>query len=255
MLTLRGALLGVTLLAASSVAATGADLGEHNEVSKPVSTGAAHLYLRGDLGFAWNSATEISEHDQRMSDVIFGRNTVFGGGVGWYVSPHWRVDMTLEQRTDLRAQGVVVAAVAPAVGNPAGIRRFDVSSTMAMANLYYDFTSRDGFDPYLGVGLGWVTNSSHNGGADVFCNNLCDTYIDDAHQTNVAWSLMAGFTQPVARGFTLDAGYRLSDLGGAQTGNLRCCLSSTGGAFANTDRSTTNIYAHEFHIGLRYDVY
>ena len=252
---LRSALLGLALLSAGPIAANSADLGEESPVAKTVSADPARIYLRGDIGFAWNNATEISEHDQRMSDVIFGRDTVFGVGVGWYVSPHWRVDVTLEQRSDLRAQGVIASPVPPATGNPAGIRRFDISSTMAMANLYYDFTSRDGFDPYLGVGIGWVTNSSHNGGADVFCNNLCDTYIDDAHQTNVAWSFMAGFTQPVARGFTLDAGYRLSDLGGAQTGNLKCCLSTSGAAFANTDRSTTNIYAHEFRIGLRYNVY
>jgi opacity protein-like surface antigen len=237
---------------AAATPAPAADLGDDREADRIGPSHHKRIYLRGDVGFAWNGATDVYEHDRRLAESSVGRDVSYGVGAGWYISPKWRADITLEQRSDLRVLGSLPLSVVP--GDPlGGPRRFDVSSTVAMLNVYYDFTSRDDFNPYLGVGLGFAANRGHGGGAEQFCSGLCSPSYEAATQTNVAWSVMAGLTQPVIPGLVMDAGYRMTNLGGARTGNLTCCDGAT--VVPNTDHSTSDIYSHEFHLGLRYDVY
>jgi opacity protein-like surface antigen len=254
MYNLRKVLIAMALLAAGPVTATAADLGAEREGNRDTIVRAGRIYLRGDIGFSWNSATSITENTVPMADPSFGRNAVYGGGVGWYVTPHWRVDATLEQRSDVRAHGNAAGAVPLVPGIvPPNPRRFDITSTMVMANVYYDVTDRQDFNPYLGAGIGMAVNTSHNGQAEIICGGPCST--DEISQTNFAWALMAGFTQPIVRGWTMDAGYRFSDIGGARTGFLKCCGAAAQTVYPGTEQGTSNIYGHEFRIGLRYDAY
>jgi opacity protein-like surface antigen len=248
----RRALLALTLLMSASPVLA-ADLDGDQDAVRVGPVHHKRIYLRGDVGFDWNQTREVTEHGNPLLDPSAGRNATYGIGAGWYVSPKWRADFTLEQRNDMRISGIAPAPLLPGDA-PAGLRRLDVSSAVAMLNVYYDFTERDDFDPYLGAGIGWAANTSHGGTADVYCNNTCQTSFEDKTQNNFAWSLMAGFTQPLSHGLVLDAGYRFTDLGGARTGTLQqCCLA--GGPIANTERSISDIYAHEFRAGLRYDIY
>lgn len=245
MLSLRASLLGLALLAAGSLPVAAADLGDMHESADVDVASNARFYLRGDADYSWYRAPSMSENALSMTGTSIGHSWAYGAGLGWYLSPNWRMDITLEHRNDATAGGT-----APALGKTlGGTRDFAINSNVVLANLYYDFSGRAGFNPYLGVGLGWSSNHAHNGLAIDTCG--CIASMEDANQSNFAWALMAGFTRELDRGFSLDAGYRLIDVGQAHTGNLV----SGKAAIANSSVSTGAIYANEIRIGLRYDIF
>ena len=82
----------------------------------------------------------------------------------------------------------------------------------------------------------------------------CVSSIESASQSNFAWALMAGVTRELDRGFNLDVGYRLIDTGRAHTGNVILNAKNGGGSIANSDPATSDIYANEIRVGLRYDI-
>jgi opacity protein-like surface antigen len=247
MLNLRASLLGLALLAAGSLPAMAADLGDMHESAESSEVSSnARFYLRGDASYAWYRNPSMSEAGLSLTDTSVGKSWVYGGGLGMYLSPNWRADLTIEHRNDAVAHGYLTVAGDKQL---TGTRDFSINSNVALANLYYDFSGRAGFNPYLGVGMGWSSNHAHNGSATDVCG--CIVGIQDANQSNFAWALMAGFTRELDRGFSLDAGYRLMNIGKAHTGDL---MNSTG-TIVNTDPATSDIYANEIRVGLRYDIF
>ena len=122
----------------------------------------------------------------------FSNLSTFGGGVGYYLGDGWRMDATVEKRsndqigingsdswdshsyyTDVLS-GVDVYGTDPGGdldgdGDPSGPEvdrrstitvsdKTDVDGTVWMANAYYDLTTHRGFTPYVGAGLGFVWN-------------------------------------------------------------------------------------------------
>ena len=247
MLSLRASLMGLAMLAAGSLPAVAADLGDMREAADNDVASNARFYLRGDASFAWYRAPTMSEAGIELSQTSLARTWVYGGGLGMYLSPNWRIDITAEHRNDASAHGWLDV---PGDLTLTGSRDFSISSNVVLANLYYDFSGRAGFNPYLGVGLGWSSNHAHDGLATDTCG--CIVGIEDANQSNFAWALMAGFTRELDRGFSLDAGYRLINIGKAHTGNL---MMNTGSAIPDTDPVTGSIYANEIRVGLRYDIF
>lgn len=246
MLSIRAALAGIALMAAAAVPATAADLGGMDEAV--MDHGVSHggrFYLRGDLNYAWHRAPDMVESGINLTDTKLGNSWGYGGGIGWYLSPNWRMDVTVERRNDAAAYGYLTV---PGDANLTGTRDFSIYSTTALANLYYDFSGRAGFNPYVGAGIGWSTNTTRNGTAVDLCN--CVSTIEGASQSNFAWALMAGFTRELDRGFSLDAGYRLLNIGKAHTGNL---VMNTGAVVPDSDPDVSTIYANEVRVGLRYD--
>jgi len=248
MLTLRASLLGLAMLATGSIPAVAADLGDMHETAEASDIASnARFYLRGDASYAWYRSPTMSEAGLTLTDTSMAKGWVYGGGFGMYLSPNWRADLTIEHRSDSSAHGFLTVAGDATL---TGTRDFSISSNVVLANLYYDFSGRAGFNPYLGVGLGWSSNHAHNGSATDTCG--CIASIQDANQSNLAWALMAGFTRELDHGFSLDAGYRFADVGKAHTGAL---VNKTGAAIANTDPATGEIYANEIRVGLRYDIF
>lgn len=246
MISLRASMLGLAILAGSTVSALAADLGNFHDDEAGVSSGA-RFYLRGDADYSWFRKPSMSENGLDVSNVSMGANWGFGGGVGVYLSPNWRMDITGEHRNDDAVSGTVVSSNKQIAGS----RDFKISSNAVLANLYYDFSGRAGFNPYLGVGIGWASNHTHNGSAVNVCG--CVSSIEAATQSNFAWALMAGVTRELDHGFNLDVGYRMIDLGTAHTGNL--VLSKTGVAIGSTGIESSAIYANEVRVGLRYDIF
>lgn len=245
MISLRASLLGLALLAGSTVSAFAADLGSMRGDDDVTATGTARFYIRGDLGYDWNVKPTVSELGQDFSDASMANDWNYGGGFGWYFSPNWRMDVTAEHHN-----GAVVSGSMGAVGNlTGGTQQFNVTSDVILANLYYDFTGRAGFNPYLGVGLGWAANHSMSGSATDTCG--CTTTIDSATSSNLAWAVMAGVTRELDRGFSIDVGYRLLDVGSAHTGNV---MNKTGLAIDSSSASTSNLYSNEVRVGIRYDI-
>ena len=208
---------------------------------------AARFYLRGDLGYSFNNAPGMTESGYDLIDTSMANTWSYGGGIGWYLTPNWRTDLTIDYRTDASLRGTLDVASAPFGG---GDREFNVNSTIVLANVYYDFADRAEFNPYIGAGIGFANNSAHDGIATDACG--CTAEIEGADHTNFAWALMAGFTHELDRGWSLDAGYRFLSYGSAATGNI---LNKHGHAYENTDPETDNLYASELRLGLRFDIY
>ena len=162
------------------------------------------------------------------------------------------MDVTAEHHNDVKVSGSTLGPVDTTILGAAD-EEFSVSSNVVLANLYYDFSSRSGFNPYLGVGLGWASNHVHGGMATDSTNCLCVETFDDASQSNFAWALMAGVNRQLDHGFNLDVGYRYLNVGSVHTGDL---FDTTAAATTpGTGISTGNISSHEIRVGLRYDVY
>ena len=242
MISIRASLFGLALLAGSTVSAFAADLGNMREDDMPVA-GSARFYLRGDVGYDWNVAPSMSSEGTAFSGVSMGNDWNYGGGIGWYLTPNWRMDVTAEHHNGATIDGHIVSAAF------SGDQSFNLTSDVILANVYYDFTGRAGFNPYLGVGLGWAANHTSAGVATDLCG--CTSSIDSATQSNFAWALMAGVTRELDRGFSIDVGYRLLDVGGAHTGNV---INKLGHAMDQSDPSTGNIYSNEIRVGIRYDI-
>lgn len=245
MFSLRAYLLGLVVLAGTTVASFAADLGGmHEDESPAYAASSARFYLRGDVGYDWQVAPSLSESDTSFSSTSMGSAWTFGGGVGMYLSPNWRADVTYDHINDSKVK------YSWASSWNSGTGEFEADSNVVLANLYYDFSGRAGFNPYVGAGIGWAENHAHSGMVTDACG--CMSTIQSGNENNFAWALMAGFTRQLDRGFSLDAGYRFLSTGKAHTGDV--LNPTTGTYYTNSDPSTSNLYSNELRIGIRYDI-
>ncbi|MEZ5774877.1 MAG: outer membrane beta-barrel protein [Hyphomicrobiaceae bacterium] len=264
MTTNRSFILGLALAVGGAIAPAGAaDLYTGMGSLKDgyyAAPSMARWYLRGDLGYAFHGDEDVSVEIGGISyDSITAEmedTWTVGGGVGVYFSENFRGDVTIDYRTDAGVDGVADDWTQRDYS-------FDLSSTVVLANLYYDFNRGGGFTPYVGAGIGWVNHQTSNGlwGDNCGCNGT----IEGKSTDDMAAALMAGFTVdfghegggsikdgPVAdsRGVKLDVGYRYLWLGDAHTGDMLM-----NGTVAGGDPIVHDLDAHEFRVGLRYDIY
>ncbi len=119
-----------------------------------------------------------------------------------------------------------------------GNAKFDFSSTVVLANIYYDFNRGGRFVPYIGAGIGFAHNETSSGTVETPCG--CDATIDKgssnqfaaAAMAGVSWRIRGGETtyvgglkdEPVAvsngHALYLDVGYRFLYLGDVKTGDI-----------------------------------
>jgi opacity protein-like surface antigen len=266
MLARLSALLGLAVVVGGLAPARAADLysGPGGRYAPAPMTSHMAWYVRGDFGYATHDDPTINEaglydlNDTSLDDTWTG-----GLGIGRYFSSRVRGDITWDFRFEADVAGSTIAGPYP------GERRFGLTSNVILANLYYDFDRGNRFTPYLGVGLGTVHHKTLSG-IVIPTPCACAADIADASDWSVAGAFMAGFAinfgsratyggsikdAPVesdARGrWHLDAGYRLLYLGEARTGSITA--SSGVGPTVDGDR-IEDIIAHEFRVGLRYDI-
>jgi opacity protein-like surface antigen len=263
MASIRSLMLGAVLAVAASSSVLAADLGDYGSMKDDMNVSdvsMSRFYIRGDLSYSWMREGGMVERlygqDWEMSDTDIENTWAFGGGLGWYLSPNFRTDLTLDYHRNAEAHGIATVPLS-AIADPdqadyAGDwnSKFNVQSTVLLANFYYDFGSRQDFNPYIGVGLGWAFNKTNGG---TVLNPTGSTYdIDGANQTNFAWALMAGVTKDLGHGFNMDMGYRYLNMGDAHTGNI---IDNNGLEIVDTDPIVNDITAHQVRLGLRYDIY
>ncbi len=262
------ALFGIALGLGAVAPAGAADLGsgewsmKDGPQSMPLQ---ARWYLRGDLGYAFHDDPDMIEDGVfTASETSIDDTWTIGGGIGLYFSSNLRGDVTVDYRNDAEVSGTLDdSAIGP------GSRTFDLSSTVVLANLYYDFNRNSGFTPYVGAGIGWTNNQTHDGLATDLCG--CTFTIAGATESDMAAALMVGasidlsgdrggysgsikdgnIATPSERGLMLDVGYRFLYLGDASTGEV---LDSYAVPVAD-DPVIEDIHAHEFRVGLRYDIW
>jgi opacity protein-like surface antigen len=272
----RSLLLGIAMLVGAAGSAGAADMYEGGSLKDgpyPMPE-MARWYLRGDVGYATHRDSDIVEFDQTGSYVLENSGIdeawTVGGGIGVYFGSSLRGDITYDHRSDAGVEG----------NKPAGIlfdgdRSFDVDSDVVLANLYYDIDMNMRFTPYLGFGLGWASNRANEGSGDgCQCGQNIPVVIESNTTTNFAWALMAGFVidlgghqggslkdgyaskdvNSIWTPLKLDFGYRYLDMGEVSTGEV-IGVPAAGPAPVSGDPVIEDYSAHEFRVGLRYDIY
>lgn len=253
MTTIRALLVGAALVAGSVASASAADLygGSIKDGYMPVPTQApSSWYIRGDVGHArYDRPTMIESGRFDLTGAEIDDQWSVGLGLGYYFSRNVRADLTWDYRFETDARG----SVAPPLVNFPGERSFGLKSNVFLANLYYDIDLRSRFTPYVGIGIGFAQNKTTSGSVPDNCAcGFTNVVIEGASKWSVAGALMTGVSWNVRDRLHLDAGYRYLYLGEAHTG----IITGTGGLGGGTDGDPVvkDLWAHEFRVGLRYDI-
>lgn len=264
MASTRTLLLGAALVLGSAQGALAADLGNYGGGSikdgpvyaAPVAASPS-LYFRLDGTHSSYDNPIVTENDQfDLIDSSIDSNWGFGGGVGLYFGRGFRGDLTI----DRLGEADITANLADPLSDLPGLRSFGLKSTVALANIYYDFDFGSRFTPYVGLGLGFTRNKTTDGTVTDPCGCLTGT-IDGDTETHVAGAAMAGFQIKLRDRLSFDAGYRFLYLGEAQTGPVTATYTADNtsnghltGDVISQDPKVEDIHAHQFRLGLRYDI-
>jgi opacity protein-like surface antigen len=276
----------------------------------PIPDYAPSWYFRLDAGIGMVSDPDFTESGYTYGDIVNGRNgypgvggpvlqdldptwftsdfsnlSTFGAGVGYYLGGGWRLDATIEKRSNDQAyiQGSETwdsfeffdHDANPATndiytsdtnGNGIADRRttltvsdrIDIDGTVWMANMYYDLASRRGFTPYIGAGIGFVWNEferTHTTTLESCDNeNPCGgstteytaTASTDANKISLAAAAMAGFSYDISDITAVDVGYRYLFLGGT---DLVMGINGVESRVSIGDQ-----HVHQVRAGLRFNV-
>ena len=256
MTSIRAIVGAGALLVASSVTGMAADLyGGRGSIKDdyipPAQTdrcGAS--YVRVDGGYSSMDKPNITQGgvDDLMRPNIKDTWTI-GGGFGRYLTCNIRADVTYDHRFNHDVFGTNGNVFSPGYGN----QRFTLSNDVVLFNAYYDFDLRSRFTPYIGLGLGFTHNSvgrgSGIGGVEGPAPGGAIT-IGGNSSWHAAAALMTGVSVALRDRLTLDTGYRFLYLGNAKTGDA---IETTYGGNAGPN-SINELHAHEFRVGLRYEL-
>jgi opacity protein-like surface antigen len=263
-------LASAAMLLMSSASGMAADLGGMKGGSIKDGYAPAHvyeasrgIYLRGDYGWASQDLGSMYEPpNYNLSQVSIANTHMFGLGLGYYFSANVRGDVTFDWRRSADARGSVNDHLATVQGE----RQFSIKNMVTLANLYYDFDTRSHFTPYIGVGLGFSRNTTSSGSVVISgCDAIdpltgtpaCSADFDGKTKTSAAGALMAGFSAKLKDRLHFDAGYRFLYMGDSHTGDIRITRTAVpvGPAPTSTpDPFVNDQFAHEFRVGLRWDI-
>jgi opacity protein-like surface antigen len=268
MSTYRGFLVAGASLLATTIAAQSADLyGAHggrgsikDDYVQAAPRGCPTWYARIDGGYTTYDRPAMTQVG--IDDHVGARFTdtgTLGGGIGRYFTCSIRGDITVDHRYESDAKGFNANPYAPNYGQ----MKWGYESTSVMANIYYDFNAGARFTPYIGFGLGGVHNNFIKGGGTVgngarkFVNGVeqasgaigTPTTVGAGSDWHVAAAAMTGFVFSMTDRLKLDTGYRFMYLGATKTGQTANAFGGTGGVV-----HVDSMHAHEFRVGLRYDI-
>jgi opacity protein-like surface antigen len=200
-----------------------------------------------------------------MSSAWFNKDfdTFFTGGigVGAYLTPRLRADLTVDARTANDIKVDQTSTYNTGGGATIGIQTWEqtqVRNVVTLANLYVDLSQRgSGLTPYLGAGVGFVVRSMDrrhitNEDTDLDGNYDNGTFSGEskAHQVSFAAAAMAGVAWSISPNTVLDFNYRFMWLGPVD-------MSTTinGLAGPNSRLSIGDSFDHQFRAGLRWNVW
>lgn len=243
-------------------------------------------YIRADIGLGLSNTPSVSE-----SGLVFGSTdsiapfgassswfnpdfetfVTYGLGVGYYVTPRWRMDVTFDVRSQaqIRANGSYTYTqydLPPAVAAPA-LTGNNVNGSMnesitirgaaGLFNVYYDLADRSRFTPYVGAGIGFVINevNRRHFTTETVTDALTGAVIgsrgnsgnDVEHSISMAAMLTAGLSYTLWTSTVLDLNYRYMYLGGSNVG-----ITVAG------NRSLLEIgdlHEHQLRAGVRWNIW
>ena len=207
----------------------------------------ASWYLRGDIGYSWYQDPDTSINafgsDYDVDNGAIESTGTIAVGFGTYVTPHLRGDLTVEYRFESDVTASLVGDIGgtqPLDGtefNSAGLQ-----TTLALANLYYDFTPYRHFTPYIGAGIGFAYHD-----LSIPDKTWINTTFGKGTSMQVAFAAMLGMSVTLRDGWMLDAGYRFLYMGDA---DIDFVINAD-----DPNLSLKDIMAHEVRVGLRYDLF
>lgn len=228
--------------AAASILASGAQAADAPEPffapppAMVVQEFASGWYIRGDIGYRLNS---FDGHSAFRADV-FGAESIndtavfgFGGGykAGWF-----RADVTIDYSGRATYKADIVGLPA---GNQPGLST-KIEMVTTLANAYADLGTWWGITPYIGAGIG----AAYMRTVEFYDYATATVPHDKQSQWNFAWAAIAGMSYRIGANLLADASYRYLSLGDAVT-----AVNAAGNQFTVKD-----ITAHEFRVGLRYNL-
>ncbi|WBT39896.1 outer membrane protein [Hyphomicrobium sp. DMF-1] len=256
---LAGAAVSAAILSFSVAPAQAADLGYGSvkDIPPPPPSGRA-WYLKGTIGMKnaepgsiWTSGggTEGPGYQSgnfTVDHADIKSTALYGFGIGVEHSRWLRFDVTGEYRGKqlFVAQDRYHGPGAPYVNEYTA----DIESWLGLANAYIDLGTWRGITPYIGGGIG-IASLDVQGFKDVNVVNST-IYLGDKDKTttNFAWALYAGISYDVTPQFTLDLGYRYTDLGSVDTGRA---TDYTGTRWYN-GLEIRDIVSHDLLFSARY---
>lgn len=254
------ALASLTVLCAH--AAVAADLSapppgpaEMEPASEMLDWGAG-WYLRGDLTYSDTKIGALELNGAALNNPKATTAWSAGIGVGYKFFDYFRADVTVDYRTrvGLNSSGTPVLC---------GLQTCDVATntrfrnTLGLVNAYVDLGKYWRITPYVGAGVGL----SYNHAGTTFgtltlpsgaTSMISDVGVNGASKTQFAWALMAGAGIALDNHATLDLGYRFVSIGNASSGQYS--VPAIGGGVFTYRGEAKNLRAHEFRVGLRYQI-
>lgn len=245
----------------------------------PIAEGFTY-YLRADLSWGMNgSEPSFSENGNTFGagpapfaattgSFVYGQAPGFGPastsiddvlsgniGVGAYFTPRLRGDITLDFRGKQSFDSTTSHGYTSISGGTVDGVVFDtfkMSSTVALANLYFDILPRGAFTPYIGAGIGFTYNDLDHGhsATEVWSGGASRVTTGASKDTNVglAAALMAGVTLSLHHSWAVDVGYRALYLDG---GDVTTILSDG----QTTKVSLGDQWEHQVRVGLRWNIW
>lgn len=227
-----------------------------------------------------SSGPDLRDLDPTLFTSDFSNLSTFGGGVGYYLGGGWRMDATVEKRSNDQAylsqtdswdsyeftsgvygiQDANSNTVADTRTTINVVDQTDVDGTVWMANAYYDIGTYRGFTPYIGAGVGFVWNQldrthtttvqSCDNEAMLGCTGGTTDYTrtaqTEADTISLAAAAMVGFSYQISDITSIDVGYRYLYLGGTNF------AMSIDGVESRVEIGDQQI--HQVRAGLRFDV-
>jgi hypothetical protein len=124
------------------------------------------FYLRGSVGGNWSWADEVDHPTATPSSFDVeegGFGYSVGGGAGFETGTGFRADLTVDY---IGNEDMQITAPAGTIGIEPGTHKLSLRSTVALANVYYDFGFGDtgygaggGMFGYVGAGAGLAFNN------------------------------------------------------------------------------------------------
>ncbi len=193
----------------------------------------------------------------------------FQGGVGFgkYISPRFRMDVTIDAKTADKYGGsgtftydqVTMPGAVPTGGTVTviGIDRVDVIDGVGLINAYLDLVPRGRFTPYIGLGAGFAVRSvdrTHDSIEQVDGGGTARGWTGSNRDTKFApaVSATAGIAWALSPGTIFDVNYRYTYIGSVDTS---MAIAATDGSTVRSKISIDESHQHVIRAGLRWNIW